>query len=261
MPRAAVLGSPIAHSLSPALHRAAYNALGLTGWSYAAVECDEPALPGFLAGLDTEWVGLSLTMPLKRAVLSHVDTASELAVAVGAANTVLISSAGRHADNTDVGGIADALSGADLSEPVVLGAGGTAAAAIGALRQCGVTGVTVVVREKARAAQLLAAAARLGLTVRLARWPTVPPAATLVVSTVPRGAADGLVRHSWRAGTTVLDVLYQPWPTPLARAAAAAGARVVGGHELLLHQAARQVRLMTGREAPLAAMRAALPSA
>ncbi|MDQ6874077.1 MAG: shikimate dehydrogenase [Actinomycetota bacterium] len=260
MPRAAVLGCPIAHSLSPALHRAAYTALGLSGWAYDAVECDEATLPGFLAGLDAEWVGLSLTMPLKRAVLSHVDTTSDLAVAVGAANTVLLSGAGRHADNTDVGGITDVLSGADLSDPVVLGAGGTAAAAVGALRQSGTGAVTVVVRERTRARELLAAADRLGVSVRLARWPAVPVTATLVVSTVPRGAADLLVTHPWRAGTTVIDVLYRPWPTPLARAAVQAGARVVGGRELLLHQAARQVRLMTGREAPLAAMRAALPS-
>ena len=264
MPRAAVLGSPVAHSLSPALHRAAYAALRLPDWSYDAVECDEAGLPGFLAGLGPDWVGLSLTMPLKRAVLSHVDTVSELAAAVGAANTVLLSGRRRHADNTDVGGMVDALAGTgpgiDVGAPVVLGAGGTAAAAVAALRELGAAGVTVVARDAGRAGDLVAAAERLAVPVRLARWPVVPRSATLVVSTVPAAAAAELAVDSWRPETTVFDVLYQPWPTPLATAAAAAGCRVVTGLELLLHQAGRQVTLMTGRPAPLGAMRTVLPT-
>ena len=257
MPRAAVLGSPIAHSLSPLLHRVAYDALGFTNWTYDAIECDEAALPDLLAGLGPEWAGLSLTMPLKRAVLACVDTRSDMAEAVGAANTVLLSGGRRHADNTDVGGLADALAGADLSAVVVLGAGGTAAAALAAAGQLGAERATVVVRDLARATDLLSAADRLGVRVELAGWPAVPDA-TLVISTVPRGAADMLAGHPWLPHTTVCDVLYDPWPTALAAAASAAGCPVVGGHEVLLRQAARQVALMTGRPAPLPAMRAAL---
>ncbi len=259
MPRAAVLGNPITHSLSPALHRAAYASLGLTSWSYDAIECVAVALPEFLDRLGPEWAGLSLTMPLKRVVLEHVDSVSEVAAAVGAANTVLLRSHGRHADNTDVGGLGDALAGVDVSDPVVLGAGGTAAAAVAALRQMGASGATAVVRDPQRAAGLLAAAGRLGLPVRIAAWPEVPPEATVVISTVPPGAADLLATRAWRPATTFFDAVYDPWPTPLAVAAAATGCRVIGGLELLLHQAARQVRLMTGRAAPTAAMRAALP--
>ncbi len=225
------------------------------------VECGEADLAGLLAGLGPEWAGLSLTMPLKRVVMSLVDTRSDLAGAVGAANTVLLSRAGRHADNTDVGGLVDALAGADVGEVVILGAGGTAAAALAAARDLGAGRATVVVRDPGRADVLLAAADRLGLDVRLQPWPAVPVSVTLVISTVPRGAADVVAGHAWRAQTTVCDVLYHPWPTPLAVAARAAGCRVVGGLDLLLHQAARQVELMTGREAPLPAMRTALGAA
>ena len=261
MPRAAVLGSPIAHSLSPVLHRVAYLALGLADWSYDAIECDESGLPSLLAGLGPDWAGLSLTMPLKRILLSCVDSRSALATQVGAANTVLLAGGHRHADNTDVGGLVDSLAGADVSDVVILGAGGTAAAALAAVRDLGAAVATVVVREVGRAGDLLAAADRLGVGVRLSLWPGVPAEPTLLISTVPRGAADLLAAHPWQSTTTVCDVLYHPWPTPLARAAGAAGCRVVGGYELLLHQAARQVRLMTGLAAPLPAMRAALAAA
>lgn len=259
MPRAAVLGSPVGHSLSPALHRAAYAALGLSGWSYDAIECDESALPGVLDGLGAEWAGLSLTKPLKRAVLPIGDTASDLVRAVGAANTVLLSEGGRHLENTDVGGLVDVLGAADVSESVILGAGGTASAALAALKELGAGSVTVVVRSPARAADLLAAAERLEVYVRLAEWPNLPATATTVISTVPSDAGTALREHQWRPGSTVFDALYHPWPTPLAAAAGAAGAHVIGGLDLLLHQAARQVALMTERAAPLDAMRSVLP--
>ena len=258
MPRAAVLGRPIAHSLSPALHRAAYAELGLTDWTYDAVECDEAALPDFLGALDADWVGLSLTMPLKRAVLSHADTASDLARRVGAANTVLLADGKRHVDNTDVGGMVDALGPVDTSAPVILGAGGTAAAALAALQSLGASGVAVVVRDPDRAGELLQAAGRIGISVRLTPWPTMPDG-SVVVSTVPRGALEAVPTLPWAASTTVFDVLYHPWPTVLAQTAAARGCRVVSGLDLLVHQAARQVELMTGQPPPVEAMRRALP--
>src|SRR4051794_12969885 len=99
--RAAVLGSPIAHSLSPALHRAAYIELGLD-WTYDAIECDEAALPAFVQSLDASWVGLSLTMPLKRAVLPLLAEMSETVRLTGAANTVLFRDGRTVGDNTDV---------------------------------------------------------------------------------------------------------------------------------------------------------------
>jgi shikimate dehydrogenase len=111
--RAAVLGSPVAHSLSPVLHSAAYAALGLE-WTYERVECDEDALPGLLASLGPEWVGLSVTMPGKRVALSCATSATARAQAVGAANTLVRAVDGWHADCTDIDGVTGALRTAGL---------------------------------------------------------------------------------------------------------------------------------------------------
>lgn len=257
--RAAVLGRPVGHSVSPVLHAAAYAHLGLD-WAYTAVDCGEAELPGLLAGLGPEWAGLSLTMPLKRAALAAADEVDPLAAAVGAANTLVLGDR-RTAYNTDVAGIVAALREAAPPRPgwpgsaVVLGAGATAQAALAALAELGVTEPTVLVRDPARTGDLRAAADRLGVRpdVRAGLPGPVPPA-DLVVSTLPPGAADTLDPP----GTVLLDVVYSPWPTPLAGAARARGATVVSGLAMLLHQAAAQVRLMTGREPPVEAMRAAL---
>lgn len=250
--RAAVLGSPVAHSLSPVLHAAAYRALGLEGWSYGRHECTEDGLAGFVAGLGPEWAGLSLTMPLKRVALDVADEVSPLAAATGAANTLVLG-ATRRAENTDVAGIVAAL-GPVSGRAVVLGAGGTAQAALAALRELGITDVTVLVRSIARAGELRAAAARLGVTPVVEQG-LGPVAADVVISTLPRGAADDLRVDA----AVVLDVVYAPWPTPFA--AAAGGARVVSGLEMLLHQAVAQVELMTGHPGPVDAMREALDAA
>ncbi|HYJ75008.1 MAG TPA: shikimate dehydrogenase [Kineosporiaceae bacterium] len=262
--RAAVLGSPVAHSLSPALHAAAYAALGLTGWTYERIECREEQLAGLVDGLGPEWVGLSLTMPLKRIALEVADEVTPLAAAVGAANTLLLDGR-RRADNTDVAGLAGALREAGVERAgsaVVLGAGGTAHAALAALRDLGVERPTVLVREPARAGELRAAAERLGVrpVVRGGLLDGPLPAADVVVSTLPAGAADPLARLPWIGRPVVLDAVYAGWPTPLARSAAAAGCTVVSGTAMLLHQAVEQVRLMTGQEPPLDALRAALRS-
>jgi shikimate dehydrogenase len=261
--RAAVLGSPIAHSLSPVLHRAAYDALGLDGWRYDAHECGEADLPAFVDGLGPEWAGLSLTMPLKRVALEVADEVSPLATATGAANTLVFRPEGRYAENTDVAGIVATLRGA-AGRALVLGAGGTAQAALAALLELGIADVTVAVRSAARAGELVEAARRLGVEPVIApvladRSPVLPPA-EVVVSTLPGGMADGLGEQV-RPDATVLDVVYAPWPTRLAATAAARGARVVSGLEMLLHQAVVQVELMTGRPGPVDAMRAALDAA
>ncbi len=267
--KAAVLGSPIAHSLSPVLHRAAYRELGLTSWSYEALECDEPALPGLLDSLGPEWAGLSLTMPLKRAVLPLLAAADPLARQVGAANTVVFAADGtRQGYNTDVPGMVTALreaaseSLAPNDAVLILGGGATACSALAAVQAMGSAGAVVAVRDESRAHPLLEVAGRLGVRVRLARlgadlasnpW-------RLLISTVPAGAADGQARQiaaGELVADVVLDVVYQPWPTRLAVAAELAGSTAVPGFELLLHQAAEQVELMTGRHAPIAAMRAA----
>ncbi|MFN2478537.1 MAG: shikimate dehydrogenase [Pseudonocardiaceae bacterium] len=266
--RAAVLGSPIRHSLSPTLHRAAYTALGLTGWCYDAVECDEAALPDFVERLGSEWAGLSLTMPLKRVALTVADEVSALAHAVGAANTLILGPRGapRRAENTDVAGIVVALreAGVDrVSAAVVLGAGGTAQAALAALRELGETAPTVLVRNAAATAELRAASDRLGVAPVISGdlLDGAIPEADVVISTLPPGAADALSHQPWVSRPVVLDVVYTPWPTPLAASAMTAGCPTVSGLAVLLHQAVVQCELMTGRPAPTAQMRAALDAA
>jgi shikimate dehydrogenase len=269
--RAAVLGAPIAHSLSPVLHRAAYQALGLTGWSYEAVECDETRLPAVLGACGPEWAGLSLTMPLKRAVLPLLDEIEPLAREVGAANTVVFSGGRRYGHNTDVPGMIAALAetgftGAPGGATVlILGGGATACSALAAMRGLGVARVTVAVRDPARARDLPAAAARLGVAVTLAGFGTPQDdAPEVLISTVPAGAADiyaKRIAHRNLVPGHLFDVVYHPWPTGLAAAAQEAEIPVAGGLDLLLHQAAHQVTLMTGKPAPLPAMRQALESA
>jgi len=270
--RAAVLGSPIEHSLSPVLHAAAYRVLGLA-WSFQAIECDEQRLPAVIETLDESFIGLSLTMPLKRAILPLLDEMSDLARAVGAANTVLFEGLGpflrRRGENTDVPGMVAAIRAAGAAGPdavgtgsrgVILGAGGTAAAALAALRELGISRPTVVVRNRDRAGELLDAAERLGVVADVVDWPGegALAAAELVISTVPAGATDLLAQDSpLGEGQLLFDVLYQPWPTPFAAAAQRGGAGVIGGLELLVWQAAFQVELMTGRPAPVDAMRSA----
>jgi shikimate dehydrogenase len=260
-----VLGAPIAHSLSPVLHNAAYAALGLDGWAYEAIECDEARLPGLLGSLGPGWSGLSLTMPLKRAVLPLLDWAEPLVGEVGGANTVLFRDGRRLGFNTDVPGMTAALAEAGVTAApgaLVLGAGATACAALAALRALGARRVAVAVRSAATAGPLLGVAARLGLDARLVPFGAQDAslARHLLISTVPAAAAAGYagrVTSGALAPAAIMDVIYHPWPTTLAAAAQAAGIPVASGFSLLLHQAAGQVQLMTGRDAPVAAMRAA----
>ena len=268
--RAAVLGSPIKHSLSPVLHSAAYQALGLHGWHYGMIECDEPGLPRLVDSMGPEWAGVSLTMPLKRVALTVADEVSPLAEAVGAANTLVFSAAGpaggKRADNTDVAGMVSALREAGLTrveQAVILGAGGTAQSALAAVRELGHRAPIVVVRNLARTGELRETAERLGMrpSVSGGLFEEPLPDADLVISTLPGGAADPLSVTRWKPDTTVIDVVYAPWPTRFAGSALAAGCPVVSGLTVLLYQAVAQVELMTGHPGPAEAMRAALAAA
>jgi shikimate dehydrogenase len=256
--RCAVLGSPIAHSLSPVLHRSAYAELGLD-WRYDAIEVTEESLPAFLDALGPRWRGLSLTMPLKRAVVGRLDTASATVRLTGAANTVLREPGGRLlGHNTDVPGFCDAVSERDLpaGTAVVLGGGATATSAVAGLVRMGCRDVTVAVRDPARAEQVLSIP---GTTVRVVHLEDLaggPGRVDLLVSTIPAAAHPPI--SDVPAAAALFDVIYDPWPTPLAAAFSRAARPVIGGLDLLVHQAARQVELMTGiAPAPLAAMRAA----
>lgn len=257
-----MLGSPITHSLSPVLHRAAYAQLGLD-WAYDAIEVDEAALPGFVASCGPVWVGLSLTMPLKRAVLPLLGGASELVGVVGGANTVVFGPGGLMGHNTDVIGITGALRGigAQPGPALVLGGGATAASALAALARMGCPEIAVRARRPQAATELLGVAERLGIELVVHGWPDRLPSAreaSIVVCTVPAAASAGLVGAVPGEPGWLLDVSYSPWPPALVTAWTAAGGRAVAGDEMLLLQAAEQVRLMTGLDPDVATMRSAL---
>ncbi|MBV1939722.1 shikimate dehydrogenase [Streptomyces sp. BV286] len=262
--RAAVLGSPIAHSLSPVLHGAAYGELGLAGWSYDRFEVDETTLPAFLEKLGPEWAGLSLTMPLKRAVIPLLDEISETASSVEAVNTVVFTEDGRRTgDNTDIPGIVAALRERGIEQvdsAAILGAGATASSALAALARICTGEVVVYVRSAARAAEMRQWGERLDIEVRTADWADAERALTapLVIATTPAGATDALASSVPGRPATLFDVLYEPWPTDLAARWSAYGGAVVSGLDLLVHQAVLQVEQMTGlAPAPLDAMRTA----
>jgi shikimate dehydrogenase len=249
--RCAVLGSPISHSLSPVLHRAAYEYLRLD-WQYDAYDVDEAALPKFMANLDKTWAGLSITMPLKRAIIPLCEDVSHLARRLSAVNTVVFRSDGtRLGENTDVRGMVAALQEAGVGSipaAAVLGGGATAISAMAALLETGAGEIDVYVRSSARGAETASAAARLGASVRVRRWEDAANAlrAPLVISTTPAGATDHLAVHVPNDPGVLFDVVYDPWPPPLAATWSARRGRVISGLDQLVHQAVPQVELMTG---------------
>jgi shikimate dehydrogenase len=262
--RAGVLGKPIAHSKSPQLHLAAYRALGLLDWTYERIECGADELPGVVGGFGPEWVGVSVTMPGKFAALRFADERTERAALVGSANTLVRTPAGWRADNTDVDGVSGAVAsiGGASGRALVCGSGGTAPAAVVGLAELGVPGITVVARNPDKAARLVDLGARIGVPTRFCALDGGELAgevavAEVLVSTIP---ADVAARYTgtFAAIPVLLDAVYDPWPTPLAEAVAAAGGRVIGGLQMLLHQAFAQVEQFTGLPAPREAMEAAL---
>lgn len=259
--RCAVLGSPIAHSLSPTLHEAAYAELRLA-WSYDRVEMREEGLAAFLDGLGPEWRGLSLTMPLKRAVVPLVDELTDRAEVAQAANTVVLDEGRRVGHNTDIGGAAAAIRerwAGPVADAVVLGGGATAASVLLALADLGCTSATLVVRDPARAGETVAAVSRHPRppALEVTRLGDPAPSGDILVTTIPADAQDTWVLSVAARTPVVFEVVYDSWPTPVAAAAAEQGQCLVSGLDLLLHQAVLQVELMTGLPAPLQAMRTA----
>ena len=269
---AAVIGSPIEHSLSPVIHRAAWAQLGIDGWEYHRLEQDTDSLPGFIAGLGADCAGLSVTMPCKQAVMPLLDVIDPLASAVGAVNTVVPSSGVLAGFNTDVTGIASAVrracSMAGCSAPssaLVLGARATASSALAALGELGITSSTVAARRFGGPGSVVAAASRLGVTIEQVLWSDAEAvdraasSADLIISTLPASAADPLAeRLRVREGQILLDVVYSPRDTALRRAFESAGGVVAEGTDMLVFQAGAQVQLMTGRSPDTGVMREAL---
>ena len=258
--RCAVLGHPIAHSLSPAMHRAAYRILQLD-WTYDAVDLDAAELPGFVATLDDSWRGLSLTMPLKRAVLPLLDEVTPLASQVGAANTVVLDRGRLLGDNTDVGGVVDALAGVgctQVADAVLVGAGATAESTLVALQQLGLRSLRVLARSAERALPLVRRAESAGIAATLGTLDEpAPQHADLLVCTLPGGTGVTLPKQLVAASAVVFDVAYDPWPSPLLARAGELGATTVDGIALLAAQAALQVEAMTGSRVPVEDLRAA----
>jgi shikimate dehydrogenase len=247
--RLAVLGHPIEHSRSPLLHSSAYRALELS-WTYEAADVTDAQLPSFVAALGPMWRGLSLTMPLKRAIVPLLDESDELVAMIGVANTVLFHpGADRvvlHGFNTDVGGVMDALGAAD-ADPLnahILGSGATATSVLVALARLGAASVTVSARSPQKARHLGSLAEQLRVDLVVVPFGTPPASPTLVVSTVPGGAdLDFPVPGDLSPDAVLLDVTYDPWPTALATRWSKAGGAVLSGLEMLMWQALRQVRV------------------
>ena len=271
MPRAMVIGSPVSHSLSPVLHRAGFNSLGLQEWSYERREVDEASFASFMARLPADVLGLSITMPCKESALAFANGSSALAREVGGANTlyrVQDASTGTprwQAENTDVAGVLHALQGAGLeraSTATILGSGATARSCVVAAAQLGVTTMTFVVRAEARP-ETVRLAESYDMDVAAVDHATAGSAiqrADVTMSTLPGHAADAFapsVELLELDGRYVFDVVYAHWPSLLAQAASDAGAVTVSGLEMLVEQAALQFELFTGHAAPIADMRAA----
>ncbi len=262
--RLAVLGAPIAHSKSPQLHAAAYRVLGLD-WEYGRAEVHEDGLAAFLGALGPEWRGLSLTMPLKRTVTRLVPEGDDIVARLGLANTVLLEE--RPASfNTDVPAIVTVLGAVDPDAPAfVLGGGATAASALEALRLLGARRRVVLAREPGRAERALGDLATEYGPLEPGGLAGVPGG--VVVSTLPGGADASAVVPPGLDGERLLDVAYDPWPSPLGAAWTAAGGTLLHGLDMLLEQALLQIRIfvsgdpatpLTREDAVREAMRAAV---
>ncbi len=270
MRRCAVIGSPIAHSLSPLLHRTAYTELGIADqFSYDAFDVTPETLGDFIAGLGPEWVGLSVTAPNKQALLSY-GAPDPIAEALRSGNTIIFGSGGAPnlIFNTDVTGLLAALTRVGVhsaSTAVVIGNGATARSAFWALGKLGVRQAVVCARSTERAHASLddvAAMAGIEFSVQPYGEPAELPAtwgerADLLVSTVPVELSDDLAAGFVAQTQTVFEVVYNNYPSAFDRAARAAGVTSLDGLDLLVSQAIDQIRLMTGRHADPAPLLAA----
>lgn len=248
----AVLGSPISHSKSPALHAAAYRQLGLN-WNYVAVEVKAAGLESFLSTLDESWRGLSLTMPLKREILSLVDDGDEISRIVGGANTVLRDDGRLTAFNTDVYGAERMLresQTAPVHSAAILGGGATACSVVMALGNLGVEDIVVAARTPSAANTLVEIGNRVGSRVVVGGLNVDLSATDVVVSTIPGTATPDIrVPEEVRSRVPLIDIAYDPWPTPIATSwLAAHGGVAENGIAMLIYQALAQVRIFVGSD-------------
>ena len=251
--RFAVLGSPIAHSKSPAIHLAAYRVLGLD-WEYGRAEVQKGLMRTFIAGLDGIWNGFSVTMPLKEEASRFAEELDEYAKLTGATNTLFLDEFGKwHGFNTDVFGIVQAVTEARIGlvkHALIIGSGATATSAMVAISVLNPNAhVEVLARNKVSRKSLIALGKQLGLkTTRAGGLRAASRVSNLTISTLPSGALDKqaarLIRAwTWKPKGALLDVSYNPWPSKLAEAWSAKGKRTISGLEMLIWQAVAQIRI------------------
>ena len=258
--KAGVLGSPIQHSLSPILHNAGYQALQLDH-HYEAIDTDESSFADVFKTFDEHWMGVSLTMPLKVVAQKVADHVAPLAQLTGSINTLVFTKS-VVAYNTDVYGIIQACQESELQGAktcTIIGSGATARSAIAAAFELGVSHVELIARNSGAIAQCDAIATELGISFRS---PAINESnwldSDLVINTTPAGVADEFTSAITHATGLLLDVVYHPWPTSLARAWEERGGRSCPGYLMLLHQASAQFELFTGQPAPIEEMREAM---
>jgi shikimate dehydrogenase len=253
--RFAVLGSPISHSKSPAIHLAAYRVLGLN-WEYGRAEVQKGLMRTFIAGLDGVWNGFSVTMPLKEEASRFADELDSFASLTGATNTLYLDEFGNWKGfNTDVFGIVQAVTEARIGlvkRALIIGSGATATSAMVAISVLNPNAhVEILARNKESRKSLLALGKKLGLKVsRAGGLRAASRVSNLTISTLPAGALDkkanGLIRgFFWKPKGALLDVSYNPWPSKLAEAWAAKGKRTISGLEMLIWQAVAQIRIFS----------------
>jgi len=246
MIRAAVLGSPISHSLSPLLHKTAYAQLGLSA-SYEAIEVKADSLAEFMDDRDATWTGFSLTMPLKQEVISYAKHVDNLAQRINSANTLYRSAGEWHATSTDVIGFTNTLKMHKIAikgHIVILGAGATARAAAAACDSSN-TQITVINRSLTRVQAMSDAVNESELS--FLNWDdlSVLSDADLVISTAPAGVTDSIVLPA-KTIAPYFEALYKPWPTPASALWASRGGKVLDGLDLLIHQAIAQIAIFSG---------------
>jgi shikimate dehydrogenase len=255
MIKAAVLGSPIAHSLSPLLHRRAYEILGIPA-SYEAILCDESDFPSFIERQEEAgWTGFSLTMPLKEIAIDYLTQVEPTSKRIDSINTMVKSGTGWFGVSTDRLAISNLLKSHTFSRVAIIGGGGTARAALGALD--GLTSeIDILLRSPNRAQKLSACVTTSALnyfdmTHSVANY-------DLVIATVPAGASDSLVIKDGAVNGVLLEALYRPWPTKLAASWQGSGGYLISGLELLVEQALFQIELFSKSKFDFSEMRGEL---
>ena len=258
--RAAVLGSPVSHSLSPTIHNAGYKALGLPH-EFSTIECNEASFRHVLESCDENWMGLSLTMPLKESAFTVADTVTSVAVLARSANTLLLADQ-IHADNTDVYGIVQAVrehAAVNAHRAVIIGSGATARSAVVACNELGITSIDLIARNKRALNECGDIAQKLGIAATASDpRDVVFTETTLTINATPAGVADALIPALHPPAGAILDVVYYPWPSAITAHWLNSGLVAIPGHSMLLHQAVKQFQLMTGFAAPVDVMRHAL---